>query len=283
MKFRIRFADQIVSVFIIIALAAIVFVIFMLGNKQRWFVKDPAYKTYFSSANGLGQNMAVVYKGFTIGNVKSFALTEDDEVEVLFSIHKEYTDRVKEGSLVDLNVSPIGLGNQFLFYPGLGEEQLAEGAYIPTVSSPQGQTFIGLKLSSVPAKNDSISNILAQVEEITKTLNLTLTDVQGAFSGTDATSLGRSLSGLEATLTGVSALPNTLDTTLGQVNGMLADLQKQINAALSGVQPILADVNALTGKLNEPDGLVYSALDAKGPVYTDIVKSLDSVANIPDG
>jgi phospholipid/cholesterol/gamma-HCH transport system substrate-binding protein len=279
-KFRIRFADQIVGIFIIVALAAIIFVIFMIGGKQRWFAKDPTFKTYFSSASGLGQNMAILYKGFTIGNVKSFKLTEEDEVEVIFSIYKDYQSRVKEGSLVDLSVSPIGLGNQFLFYPGLGEDEIAVGSYIPTVSSPQGQTYIQLNLTSVPAKNDSISNILSQVDDLTKTLTVLLSDVQGAVSGSGTTSLGRTLGEVEKTLTGVSQLPGTLDNTLGDVNKLLVGLQDQITQTLSQVQPILTDVNSLTTKLNEPDGLLYSALDTKGPIYTDLTKALDSVTGI---
>jgi phospholipid/cholesterol/gamma-HCH transport system substrate-binding protein len=277
-KFRIRFADQIVGLFVIVAIAALVFVVILIGGKQRWFVQDTAYKTYFSSANGLGENMAISYKGFPIGNVKSFVLTDDDQVEVVFSIYKEYAGRVKEGSLVELNVSPIGLGNSFVFYPGLGDEALAENSFIPTVSSPEGQTYIQLKISSVPEKNDSITSILSQVEEITKNLNVVLLDVQSAVKGTDQTSLGRTLGGVEATISGVSALPATLDGTLAGVNDMLDSLQVQLNETLTNLQPVLTDVNALTGKLNEPDGLVYSALDTAGPIYTGLVKTLDSIS-----
>jgi phospholipid/cholesterol/gamma-HCH transport system substrate-binding protein len=277
-KFRIRFTDQIVGFFVIVAIAALVFVVILIGGKQRWFVQDPTYKTYFSSANGLGQNMAIIYKGFPIGNVKSFVLTDDDEVEVVFSIYREYSGRVKQGSLVDLNVSPIGLGNSFVFYPGLGEELLAENSYIPTVSSPEGQTYIQLKISSVPEKNDSITNILSYAEEITKNLNVVLLDIQSALEGTDQTSLGRTLGGVEATVVGASALPAALDGTLAGVNDILASLQVQLNETLANLQPILTNVSALTGTLNEPDGLVYSALDTNGPIYTGLVKTIDSIS-----
>jgi phospholipid/cholesterol/gamma-HCH transport system substrate-binding protein len=39
-------------------------------------------------------------------------------------------------------------------------------------------------------------------------------------------------------------------------------------------------VNSLTGKINEPGGFVDSALDSNGPIYTDIVKTLDSVSGV---
>ncbi|MDR2447630.1 MAG: MlaD family protein [Treponema sp.] len=279
MKFRIRFADQIVGFFVIVAIAILIVVVILIGSKQRWFVQDPTYKTYFSSANGLGENMAIIYKGFPIGNVKSFALTDDDEVEVVFSIYREYSGRVKEGSMVELNVSPIGLGgNSFVFYPGLGSELLAEGSFIPTVSSPEGQSYIQLKLASTPEKSDSIATILSQVEEITKNLNIVLLDVQTAFEGTDQTSLGRTFGGVEAAIADVRALSAAVESALAGVNDMLASLQVQLDETLSSMRPILTDVNALTGKLNEPDGLVYSALDTDGPLYTGLVKTLDSIS-----
>jgi phospholipid/cholesterol/gamma-HCH transport system substrate-binding protein len=139
MKFKIRFADQIVGFLIIAALISLIFVVFMLGTQQRWFAKDFFYKTYFDSAAGLGDNMVVQYKGFPIGNVRSVTLTNDDRVEVSFSIYDQYQNRVREGSLVELIVSPIGLGNQFIDSPGLGVDVQEEGALIPPVTSPQGR------------------------------------------------------------------------------------------------------------------------------------------------
>lgn len=292
MKFKIRFADQIVGVFTIIALTAIVLVIFLLGSKQRWFVNDPTYKTYFLSASGLGENMSVLHKGFVIGNVKTFKLTENDNVEVVFSIHKDYADRVKNGSLVELNVSPIGLGNQFLFYPGLGEEVVAKGEYIPTVNSAQGQTFIQLGLSSVPAKNDSISNILSQVDTLTNTLNVTLQDVQTALEGTDTTTLGRSLQGVENIIVG---LGGQLNQVVDEIPALLVNLQtfteeldatlQVVNEALTGTDATtlgraLGSVDTTLAKLNDPDGLVASALDTNGPIYTGLTSAIASINGI---
>jgi phospholipid/cholesterol/gamma-HCH transport system substrate-binding protein len=109
MTFTIRFADQIVGFLIILGLGALVFVVFMLGSNQRWFSRDYQYKSYFSSASGLGNNMAVLYKGFTIGHVKSFDLAGDDRVEVWFTVFDTYVSRVRHGSAVEVIQSPIGL------------------------------------------------------------------------------------------------------------------------------------------------------------------------------
>ncbi len=174
MKFRIRFADKIVGFFIIMALASLVFVIVMLGRSQRWFAKDYSYRSSFPSAAGLSKNMAVLYKGFTIGNVQSFALAENDQVEVTFRIQDLYVDRVKEGSLVELMVSPIGLGNQFLFHAGKGEELLVSGDFVPAVGSAEARSYIRQGLADEPRHDDSISLLLNRVSSVMDTVNRTL-------------------------------------------------------------------------------------------------------------
>ncbi|MDR2211177.1 MAG: MlaD family protein [Spirochaetaceae bacterium] len=270
MKFRVRFADQIVGVFILIALASLVLVIFMLGRTQRWFAKDLLFKAYFGSAAGLSNNMPVQYKGFTIGNVKSFALNEADEVEVVFSIYEQYGSRVRQGSLVELVVSPLaGLGNQFLFYPGLGENLLAEGSFVPAADSAEGKNLIRLGLAQAPVRDDSITRLIAQVSGVLEHLNsdllgrlsLVLEDldgllvqVQNALAGDNGSPLGR-------TFTGVDTLMN------GSLDPILADL-KQISSRL----------NVLSGELTEPQGTVLKVLDGDGAVYGNLEASLKAVA-----
>ena len=122
MKFKIRFSEQIVGVFIILALVSLIFVIVMLGRSHRWFSRDAVFYTELDSVTGISKNMPVLYKGFTIGNVKSFGLNDRDSVSIYFSIYAEHRERVKQGSLVEIVTSPIGLGNQFILHPGKGED-----------------------------------------------------------------------------------------------------------------------------------------------------------------
>jgi phospholipid/cholesterol/gamma-HCH transport system substrate-binding protein len=270
MKFKIRFADQIVGFFIIVALLALVAVIFLLGSSQRWFSKDFQYVTYFESASGLSVNMAVQHKGFTIGNVKSFKLNDGDQVEVVFSIHHEYGNRVREGSLVDLDVSPIGLGNHFYFYPGLGDTQLAEGDFVPSVTSPKGRSLIQMGLANAPVKNDSISNLIAQVDAL-------LVSINDSITGTDATSLGRTLGGVEETISNINGLTGNINTSLGPI---LADVNANLGPILADIKRITSDLEQLTGKLDEPGGVVAAAFGPDQEIYANLEASLKSVSGI---
>jgi phospholipid/cholesterol/gamma-HCH transport system substrate-binding protein len=261
-----RFVDQIVGVFIILSLAALAFVIVVLGKSQRWFAKDVSFSTVFPSAGGLSKNMAVQYKGFTIGSVKSFHLTDDDNVEVIFSINEEYRDRAKKGSIVELQVSPIGLGNQFQFYAGKGEV-LEEGAFIPPCGSAQARELERQGLTVELQRDDSISVLMSRISSIMGHLDTALGE------GTDDTEIGKIMGSLNNTLTGLEALPNSLDNTINE-------LRLQLRLLLAQVDPILANVNALTAELNDPDGLIYTVLDTDKDVYKNLVGILSSVSSL---
>jgi phospholipid/cholesterol/gamma-HCH transport system substrate-binding protein len=248
MKFSIRFADQIVGALIVLAVGIIIFVIFMLGSNQRWFSHDAHFYTYFPSASGLSQNMAIQYKGFTIGRIKSIRLDEKDQVEVRFSIFDTYIDRVRKGSLVEVIVSPIGAlgGNQFVFYPGTGTELLDEGDTIPEASSAEGKRLLAIGLAQRPDRDDSILNIINNVGTI-------IADVQDALKGTDQTSLGR---------------------TMGSVEAAAADVDK----LMAELEPALANIRSLSDQMADPNGSLAKVLDSEGRVYSDLTSSLDAIS-----
>ncbi|MDR3147181.1 MAG: MlaD family protein [Treponema sp.] len=271
MKFTIRFADQVVGVLIILALAALVAVIVVLGSGQRWFSKDYRFVSYFDSAAGLSKNMAVQYKGFTIGRVESFDLTWDDRVEVHFFIFDTYITRVRRGSLVDVSVSPVGLGNQFRFYPGLGYEQIEEGELIPSVSSPEGEQALDMGLAYIPGQDDSIGMILSQVNQVLSSVETLAQDLTEALEGSGDTTLGRTLGNIEETSRSLTELPGIIQESLDQLLGT-------VDQIAASVQPILSNLQSVTGDLSDSDGTVARILDPEGPVYSNLVATLESVS-----
>jgi len=256
MKFSIRFADKIVGFLFILALAILVAVIFMLGKNQRWFTKDSRYRTYFNSASGLSTNMAVQYKGFTIGNIKRISLSEDDRVEVIFTVFEEHTHRVKEGSVVELIASPIGLGSSFIFYPGRGLDVLPEDSIIPEINSPLARQLLASGMVDRPdSTGDAISSIVSQVNTLLDTLNVSLIGSGGA----DDPSLKQIITNVERASAEIGELAQSLSSQL---------------------DPILSDIDSVTGRLSDPSGTVMSILDSENSVYTDLTASLDSISAI---
>lgn len=90
MKFKIRFADQIVGVFSLFALAALLALIFAIGASQNWFVKKNYYHSYFNSGTELSVGMNVTYKGFP--NYHGYFWRTHGEI---FMLSKQYDEAKK--------------------------------------------------------------------------------------------------------------------------------------------------------------------------------------------
>jgi phospholipid/cholesterol/gamma-HCH transport system substrate-binding protein len=270
MKLTIRYADQIVGAFIVLAIGITIFVLFMLGSNQRWFSRDYNFRTYFPSAAGLSQNMPVLYKGFTIGRIKSIKLDDDDRVEVQFTIFDTYIDRVKSGSLVEILVSPIGAlgGNQFLFYPGKGGELLSEGETIPTANSAEGKQLLAMGFAEHPERDDNLNNIMNSVGNLLVSLNTLISDMQEAFEGTQRTSLGRTMGGIEGAASGLQFMAEKLPS----------DLEDSIGKIMVQLEPVLGNLREFTDKAAAPDGSLAAILDSEGDVYQELSKSLTALS-----
>jgi phospholipid/cholesterol/gamma-HCH transport system substrate-binding protein len=90
-------------------------------------------------------------------------------------------------------------------------------------------------------------------------LNGTLAEVRSAITGTDDTTLGRTLGGVET----------AVDSLNGGLQPILADIQR-----------ITSDLEQFTEKLDEPGGIVSAAFGPGGDAYTSLEASLRSVSGI---
>jgi len=265
MRLAIRFADKIVGVSIIAALGVVFFVTFMLAVNQRWFARDYEFFAHFESAAGLGPNMPVQHIGFTIGQVRSVRLTDDDRVEVRFVIFDTFIDRVRTGSLIDLVASPIpGLGgNQLLFFPGLGSEPIPEGQTIPRVGSAEGKLLVEEGLAAPPPADDGIGAIVGNVGSLIYVLN-------EALEGSDRTAIGRILLNAE----------DATAALLRAVEDISAGIGDNLDGIMVQVEGVVANLGALSEGIVDPDGAVMSILDGDGEVYAALVDSLGAVAGM---
>jgi len=268
-KFSIRFADKIVGTLVILALAILIFVIFMLGRNQRWFVHDYQYKTYFSSASGVSTNMAIQYKGFTIGHVKKITLAEDDNVEVIFNIFEEYNDRVREGSMVELQASPIGLGSSFIFYPGKGKE-LPEGVTIPEINSNEAKKLLTSGLAERVESSDSINAIITQVNSLLASLNTSL----GVKDDEGRTSLNRIIADLEDTAAGINDVVGSISRQIDPILGNIETILEPDGAVISNIADILGSLSGVMESLDKTISVIPENLPQIKMLLSDLHNAL---------
>jgi len=282
MKFSIRFADQIVGTLVVLALAILVFVVFMIGKNQRWFVNDSQYKTYFTSASGISPNMAVLHKGFTIGHVKKLSLSEDDRVVIIFSIFEEYAHRVTEGSLVEVQESPIGLGSAFVFYPGKGTEIIPDGDVIPEVNSPEAKPYMARGLTEIPRANDNIGNIVNQVNSILETVNKALVGDNGEPV------LGQIINNVEGTTAGLNTLADDLSNQLKPLianlelfTAQISDPKGPLNEGITSLAGIIENLNKTSVFIPAQLPQIAVAINELNIVLKQVQDVLTSIANNP--
>lgn len=259
MRFKIRFAEQIVGVFVLLAAALLALVLILMGTNQRWFAKDYSFTSQFPSANGLSTGMAISFKGFQIGKVDTITLNPNNTVGIRFHIYDTYIDKVTPNSVLELTSSPLGLGGGLLFHPGKAAgPHLAEHSFIPSTSMPAGQALVKAGLVEVPPGGDTITNLIGQVAPILQNVNTTLDDMQTLIATINTSIKGKGRGQIGGTLASVQ-------DTAGNVNSLMSRITPELNATLANLSTVSAELRKAS---ESPHGMVQGLLQPKGSVST---------------
>ena len=244
MKFKIRFADQIVGFFILVAFLGLAGILILIGYNQRWFAKNYLFRSKFQSANGLSIGMPIKLKGFEIGTVRKISLKRDNTVDIEFHIYDNYYDKIISNSVLELATNPLGLGGGLRFHPGkeIGPP-LTELSFIPSLDFDKGKQLVSENLVDLPKGEDVINSVLGKVDSTLTSLNSLIVSLDDAVNGRGK----------------------------GPVSDILKDLtdtSTHLNDLLVNLKGISADVEATTATLGNSTGLVRRLLDPKGSMAT---------------
>jgi len=285
MKFKIRYADQIVGIFSLAAIAGLLFLIFSIGAKQNWFVKKNYYFTIFDSGEGISVGQNITYKGFTLGKVKSITL-EGNMVRVDYYILEDYASYVKEGTLVEVAVSPIGLGASFSFYPGKGPDLMETGREIYRVGSIPGKKILETKQNQMEKQADSITSLIAQVSTLLDNLNHITREVDNAFVGRGQSNLTLLLANIKNITTQINLLLQGINDSEGplphllgeDITGELESILKNLDEVTKNLNPIAKNANTLVENATPQ---IDNALLEINTLLLDVQDVLEGVKNNP--
>jgi len=300
MKFRIRYADQVVGVFVILAFIILAGTIVLVGANNRWFARDYRFESRFASSSGLSVGTPILLKGFQIGRIDTIELTSKNEARVTIAIFDTYADRVRLNSLMEYVTSPIGLGSQLLFHPGKSTALAEEGSFIPSFDTPEGKKLVEADLVNRPPKDDTITRLLSNMNPLIENVNATVEELQitvalvndvlaGKGIGPIAAALddtAKTISGVKTLVANVDRLVVNADDLLGttgtradsiiseveqSVPTMLAQVESAVVSArdtVDSVSAIAANLEKTSASLADPTGLVPKLLDPKGSIKT---------------
>ena len=268
MKFRIRFAEQVVGAFILLAILGVGAALVLLGLNQRWFARNYSFWSRFSSAEGLSAGMPLKLKGFETGKVDRIRLGSDNLVDMEFHVFDTYYQKVLPGSVLELVSSPLGLGTGLEFHPGAGPSApLPEFSFIPSTDLEEGRRLLARE--AAPAGKDPIATLLAQVEPVLREIDATAASIHAVADTLNGGLQGRGTGPLASSL-------NDVAVSTKRINAILSELEK-ISANLAVTSAGLRDPTGLVKRLLDPKGSVATLLDDNNALYNQILKSLQDL------
>jgi len=278
MKFKFRFAEQIVGLFVLISLVLVCVALILIGVNKRWLREDLVYKSRFLSATGLRSGMSITLRGLKIGELQSIELSDDNMIDVSFLVYEEYINRVVENSVIELQANPLGLGAQIAFFPGLQKgDPLVEGAFIYSTSDQEGRRLVSEGLVDKDSSGDIIVKILNDADEMVLSLNNLLVSLDKTLLGNNPGPVGEILEGINDIMPGVNGLLGDVQTsTLPGIDAILGDLKK-ISQSLVLLSQELESVEGIVPKMLDPKGSIATFLDDDDKLFNQVYSILDEL------
>ncbi|MBN2508763.1 MAG: MCE family protein [Spirochaetales bacterium] len=280
MKFRLRFAEQITGLFVLIAIGMIALVLVFMGINKRWYVDDPVFFTKFESAEGLKTAMAIRFKGFQIGQIDALQLLDDDTVEVRFTIYREYHSRVRENTVIEFATNPLNLGGGLLLHPGkYVTAPKPSGSYIPSLDFADGIKLVKDGLVETKSSDEisvmmgNVGDILVHIKEETlPAVNTLLRNVDAIATGADKGPLGQTLYHVEDITRDAASVMSEIAAASNKLVGDITQLSESLRSELS-------DPAVLVKKLVAPDSTAAFLLNDHMALYAQIDGILSGVNN----
>ncbi len=274
MRFRIRFADQIVGAFLLLVLLGAGAALVLVGANQRWFAKNYSFRSRFPTGDGLSVGMPIFLKGFQIGKVSDIRLNDDNEVDVVFYVEDTYYPKVKPDSLLQITTSAIGLGSTLRFLPGSNKlPPVPENSFIPDYDSPEGSALVEARKVDVPRDEDVIGSVIGKLNPILDDTRQTILQIRRVADSVDAALAGRG--GPAGTMVA------DLSTTPARVNKAVDDITGRVDTLLDRVGVISDNLNAVALQTRGVIGDFSTNLDAISKnlrVMTDDLKNTQGLA-----
>jgi phospholipid/cholesterol/gamma-HCH transport system substrate-binding protein len=280
-----------VGVVVLIALAATMVGVFMIGQRANLFRSKFPYETHFESASGLISGNNVSLNGVVVGSVIEVRLSGDPAdrtVRVVYDVVRRWAPMIRRGTRASIKTRGL-LGDKYIELEGgrPDEPEVPIGSEIPPAAGAGLEKFLegsGDLLVDLSQIAKSLKNILGRTEKGDGFL--------GAITSNSEESerLGNNFN---ATLHSLNSILAKVDHGQGLVGRLLIDEKygKETSDSLAGaihsVQSLLGRIDegvrtgsgAIPALLSDPEGKkkIYALVDSLSLAAAGLVRITENL------
>ena len=285
MNYKIKHTKPVVVTFILIPLFLLIVVMVAIAIRQNLFVKKTVFYTSLQNATGISTQTPLLYKGFEIGRLKKFKLTEKGNIQIEFYILESYLNAMVDPSVILRQTNPVTSKTILEYIPDLESKQKLEpGAQIPSTDFAEGKALLR-RIS--PAHSDPITGIIEDLANITNELNQDNNPDAGTifrimYNAANATEkVDQSLLELQTTMAELNRFlvnmnrDNTTDQgTIFRILNNVADITSSLESQTAQIEGIINSADLAARNYSDPDSLVIRMIDPDG---TMLIRPLSNV------
>ena len=269
MKFKMRYSERIVGTFLITALTIIVATTGYLFVHNKIFEKKYLYKAKFSDAVGLSSSTSVSFKGFKIGVIKNFQLTDDNFIVADFEVTEEFRNKIVKNSALFKSVNPVTSTStiEFLQGPDIFSE-VTEGSMIPAIDIPEGRIL--LEKNMVTKTGDPLNTVIYNLAAFSENINKDNNIDKGAFF--------RAMVNMADAAEGLKKITDNLNVDIETISKANKYGKRPLATLVVNAANISDSLRVMTGLVNHSIMRLDTALTAYGKPEGLVAKMVD-----PDG
>jgi phospholipid/cholesterol/gamma-HCH transport system substrate-binding protein len=272
---EIQWSQLKVGTLILVALAALVFIIFRMSTSTGGlFAKKITLICYFDNASGLVTGANVTLEGVNIGNVKRIQVVPSHTptpVEVIMIVGNRYLNGLHTDSLATITQAGV-LGNSFVDIDSThasGPPPI-NGTVLKASGSPTLQDVIGGANSSITSVNALIRRVDVLIDTLNSnrgTLGRVINDRQMA-------------SKIAQTTDNLQAITADIRNGRGTLGKLLTDdtMYNHFNDAVTHIDNVSASIDSSKGSLGKAinDPALYNRIDQAVKNTNDLLQQINS-------
>ena len=256
------------GIFVIGALALLIGVLFLIGNRQQLFSDTFELKSNFENVAGLREGSFVNYSGINVGSVDKIEIKSGNVIEVTMLIDKKVKEFIKKDSKVSIVTEGL-VGNKIIeISPGsVNSSSVESGDIIASVKPVTTEDIlINLNKAGESASNlaGDLSGIVQKVNEGKGTIGQLINNESLYYT-------------LDSTFRSFSSYSGKINTVINSLGETIQRITTDFDQLSSNLLDITTNFSDVSEKINSSQSLVGTLLT--DTVFANNLKEVIEYAN----